>query len=48
MTKVKPDGHIWGLEFNEYVCFSFHGNQTIFDWDIANSIFDLENLRSSS
>ena len=30
------------LEFNRYVCFSFRGNQTIFSWDIANSIFDLE------
>ena len=23
MTKVKPDGHIWALEFNRYVCFAF-------------------------
>ena len=44
MAKVKPDGHIWALEFNRYVCFSFRGNLTIFCWDIANSIFDLENL----
>ena len=29
-TKVKPIGHIWGLEFNRYVCFSFRGNRTIF------------------
>ena len=36
------------LEFNQYVCFSFRGNQTIFGWDIANSIFDLENSRSRS
>ena len=48
MAKVKPDGHIWALEFNRYVCFSFRGNQTIFGWDIANSIFDLENSRSRS
>ena len=34
MAKVKPDGHIWGLEFNRCVCFSFHGNWTIFGWDI--------------
>ena len=34
MTKVKPDGHIWGLEFNRCVCFTFRGNQTIFGWDI--------------
>ena len=25
MAKVKPDGHIWALEFNRYVCFLFHG-----------------------
>ena len=36
------------LEFNRYVCFSFRGNRTIFGWDIANSIFDLENSRSRS
>ena len=48
MTKVKSDGHIWGLEFNRCVCFSFRGNQTIFHRDIANSIFDLENPRSRS
>ena len=46
--KVKPIGHIWGLEFIRYVCFLFHGNLTFFGWDIANSIFDLENSRSSS
>ena len=34
MAKVKPDGHIWALEFNRYVCFSFCGNRTIFGWDI--------------
>ena len=43
MAKVKHDGHIWGLEFNRYVCFSFRGNRTILGWDIANSMFDLEN-----
>ena len=48
MVKVKPDGHFWGLEFNRYVCFSFRGNRTIFGWDIAISIFDLENSRSRS
>ena len=48
MVKVKPIGHIWGLEFNRYVCFSFRGNQTTFGWDIGNSIFDLENSRSRS
>ena len=48
MAKVKPDGHIWALEFNRYVCFLFQGNWTIFGWDIANSIFDLEKSRSRS
>ena len=42
MAKVKPDGPIWCLEFSRCVCFSFRGNRTIFGWDIANSIFDLE------
>ena len=46
--KVKPDGHIWPLEFNRYVCSLFRGNRTIFGWDIVNSIFDLENSRSKS
>ena len=45
MVKVKPTGHIWGLGFDRYVCFSFHGNGTTFGWDIANSIFDLEYSR---
>ena len=48
MAKVKPNGHIWALEFSCYVCFSFLGNRTIFGWDIANSIFDLEKYRSRS
>ena len=48
MVKVKPIGHIRGLGFNLYVCFSFRGNRTTFDWDIANSIFDLKNSRSKS
>ena len=48
MVKVKPIGHIWGLEFNWYVCISFRGNRTTFGWYIANSIFDLENSRSRS
>ena len=48
MAKVKPDGHIWGLDFNRYVCFSFHGNRTILGRDIANFMFDLENSRSRS
>ena len=33
---IKPDGHIWGLEFNQYVCFSFLGNRAIFGWDMSN------------
>ena len=48
MAKVKPNGHTWALEFNWYVCFLFRGNQTIFAWDIADSIFDLEKSRSRS
>ena len=32
MVKFKPIGHIWGLEFNRYVCFSFRGNRTTFGW----------------
>ena len=47
-AKVTPDGHVWGLEFNRYVCFLFRGNWIIFGWDIANSIFELENSRSRS
>ena len=46
MVSVKPIGHIWGLEFNRYICFSFRGNRATFGWDMANSIFDLENSRS--
>ena len=26
MAKVKPDGHIWGLEFNRYACYLFREN----------------------
>ena len=48
MAKVKLVGHIWALEFNRYVCFLFRGNRTIFGWDKANFIFDLENSRSRS
>ena len=48
MVKVKSIGHIWCLEFNRYVCFSFRGNRTTFGWDIAKSIFELENSRSRS
>ena len=48
MIKVKPIGHIWGLEVNRYVCLLFRGNRTIFGWYIANTIFDLEKSRSRS
>ena len=48
MVQVRPIGHIWGLEFNRYVCFSFRGNRTTIGWDIANSILDLENSKSRS
>ena len=48
MGKIKIYGHIWALEFNRYVWFSFLANWTIFGWDIASSIFDLENSRSKS
>ena len=44
MAQVKPDGHIWGLKFYRYVCFHFVAIGPF--WDIANSIFDLENWRS--
>ena len=29
MAKVKIDGYIWGLVFNQYFHFSFSGNRTI-------------------
>ena len=48
MVKVKPIGHIWGLGFNRYVCFSLRGNRTTFGWGMGNSIVDLENSRSRS
>ena len=50
--KFKDQGHCQGhykiwwsylrLMFNRYLCFSFRDNRTIFGWDIANSMFDLE------
>ena len=48
MVKVRPIGHISGLQFNRYICFSFRCNRTTFGWDIANSIFDLEDSMSRS
>ena len=47
-VKVELIGHTWGLKFNRYGCFSFCGNRTIFGWDMANSIFDLENSKTRS
>ena len=47
MAKTKPDG-LDGLEFNQYICFLFRGNGTIFGWDITNLLFDIENSRSRS
>ena len=32
MTKVKPDVHIWGLEFNRCVCFTFRGDRPGHFW----------------
>ena len=46
MAKVTIDGHIWGLKLKQYVCFSFRGKRDIFDWELANPIFVLENSRS--
>ena len=48
IAMVKPIGHIWGLEFIRDVCFLFRGDVIFCGWDIAKSIFDLENSRSSS
>ena len=41
MAKIKIDGHIWDLVFNQYGHNSFCNNQTNFPWDIANQIFTL-------
>ena len=35
MAKVKPNGHLWVLKLNWYICFLFRGNYTILDWDIS-------------
>ena len=45
VVKVKSDGHIWGLKFNRYICFSFRGNRTVLGSDIANSVFDFEKFK---
>ena len=39
LHKLKKDGHNWGLAFNQYVPFSFHGNQTR---GIANKNFSIK------
>ena len=38
----------WCLEFNQYICFLFSGNQTILGWDRAKFHFHLEHSRSRS
>ena len=44
MVKVKPIGHIWGLEFNRYVCFSFLENSRSRSWPRSNLIDTFEAL----
>ena len=46
LAKVKTDGHIWGLEFNHYVLFSFHLNCSIFVLRLRK--LNVENSRSRS
>ena len=48
IAKTKPIGHMWGRGFNQYGCFSFRDNRTTVGWDIANSIFCLEDSKSWS
>ena len=48
MAKVKPDGHIWGLGVQSICLLFVLWQSDHFGWDIANSIFDLENSRSRS
>ena len=47
-TKVIPNGHIWDLGVQSICFFSVSWKSDLFGWDIANSIFVLENLRSRS
>ena len=42
MANVKPNGPIWGIEFNRYVCFSFRGNRTICGQDIVSKVSKVE------
>ena len=44
MAKVKPDGPIWALEFNRYVCFSFRGNRTTLAEILQIPYMNLKNL----
>ena len=44
-NKVKSNGYICGLEFNQYVCISFRDNRTILGRDMPSSMFDLPNLK---
>ena len=41
MAKVKPDGNMWALEFNRYVCFSLHGQgqQSCQKWKKSKMLF---------
>ena len=48
MAKVKPVITSEALRSIDMFALLFRGNHTIFGWDIANSIFDLENSRSRS
>ena len=48
MATVKPDCRISGVEFNRYACYLFHGNRTIFGWNIANTTSDHGNSRLRS
>ena len=44
MAKDKPDGHIWGLKFNWYVCFSFRGNRIGLDWICLTTTHVLQDI----
>ena len=49
MAKVKPNGHIWGLDFNRDIfAFRFVVIGPYVGWDIACSIIHIENSRSRS
>ena len=48
MAKVQSDGHIWGLGVQSICLLLVSWQSDHFGWDIANSIFDLENSRLRS